>query len=97
YKATSEKPLTNFYFVGIKEFFVDDLNILKENLNWPDFQFSSKQTNQYPKYQENVKQILTEEKIVKKLENLNILDIELYRAALSLRKNKLKSKKSKNY
>lgn len=85
YKATSEKPITNFYFIGIKEYFDEDLKKLKEKLNWQDFEVSSKQTNQYPGYQEKLPEILSDQKTLDKLASLNRLDIELYQQALRLR------------
>ncbi|MCL2932549.1 MAG: sulfotransferase family protein [Trichodesmium sp. MAG_R03] len=86
YKATSEKPITNFYFIGIKEYFKEDLQRLKEKLNWPDFPVTSRQTNQYPNYQEKLQKILSDQKTLDKLASLNPLDIELYQQALRLRK-----------
>ena len=77
--------LTDFYFVGIQEFFIDDLNDIKKNLGWPPLKVTTSNRNSYDNYQDKVMEILTNQSLVKKIVSLNGADMELYRQALSLR------------
>ncbi|MEG4497675.1 hypothetical protein QUB05_09560 [Microcoleus sp. F10-C6] len=77
--------LTDFYFVGIQEFFRDDLNDLKNNLGWPPLKVLSSNRNFYDNYHNKVIDSLTNESLVKKIVSLNSADMELYKEALSLR------------
>lgn len=86
YKATGDKPLSSFYFVGLQEFFAEDVERLSNNLGWSNFKINYQQKNQYPKYQSEVEEILNNPTIIKKLTLLNSLDQILYQTALNLRK-----------
>ncbi|HLO48365.1 MAG TPA: DUF4214 domain-containing protein, partial [Kamptonema sp.] len=44
------RNLTDFYFVGIQEFFKDDLTDLAKMLNWPEFQITYENTNKHREY-----------------------------------------------
>lgn len=77
--------LTDFYFVGIQEFFLDDLNDLKNNLGWPPLKVTTLNRNSYENYQHRVREILTNQSLVKKIVALNSQDMELYQEALRLR------------
>lgn len=86
YKYFAKKmKLTDFYFVGIQEFFRDDLNDLKNNLGWPPLKVLSSNRNSYDNYQAQVMDSLTNESLIKKIISLNSADMELYQEALSLR------------
>ena len=50
--------LTDFYFVGIREFFKNDLNDLKNMLDWPRVKVSVANQNYYNDNQAKVMDIL---------------------------------------
>ncbi|MGL5058793.1 MAG: hypothetical protein ACRC62_02335 [Microcoleus sp.] len=77
--------LTDFYFVGIQEFFLEDLTYLKSNLGWNQFKIMTINRNRYENYQDKVMDILTNKSLVKNIVALNSADMELYQKALSLR------------
>lgn len=77
--------LTDFYFVGIQEFFIDDLNDLKQKLGWPTLEVTRSNRNSYENYQDKVMDILTNQSLVKNIVSLNSADMDIYQEALSLR------------
>jgi len=77
--------LTDFYFVGLQEFFQEDLVELKQMLGWADFKMEVFNQNKHPNYQEYVKEALENKKLVNKLVAISSKDIELYQTALDLR------------
>ncbi len=77
--------LTDFYFVGIQEFFIDDLNDIKNKLGWPTLEFTTSNRNSYENYQDKVMDILTNQSLVKNIVSLNSADMDIYQEALSLR------------
>lgn len=77
--------LTDFYFVGLQEFFRDDLNDIQNSLGWPPLKVLSSNCNSYDNYQDKVTDSLTNESLVKKIVSLNSADIEMYQEALRLR------------
>lgn len=77
--------LTDFYFVGIQEFFLEDLTYLKSNLGWNQFKIMTINRNLYENYQDKVMDILTNKSLVKNIVALNSADMELYQKALNLR------------
>jgi hypothetical protein len=77
--------LTDFYFVGIQEFFRDDLNDLKKKLGWPTLEVTISNRNSYENYQDQVMDILTNQSLVKNIVSLNSADMDIYQEALSLR------------
>ncbi len=80
-----EMKLTDFYFVGIQEFFIDDLNDLKKKLGWPTLQVTISNRNSYENYQDKVMDILTNQSLIKNIVSLNSADMDIYQEALSLR------------
>lgn len=82
---TTGMKLTDFYFVGIQEFFRDDLNDIQKSLGWPPLKVFSSNRNSYDNYQDKVMDSLTNESLVKKIVSLNSADMEMYKEALSLR------------
>ena len=82
--------LTDFYFVGVQEFFQDDLAELKQMLGWADFKREVFNQNKYPNYLENLKEALEDEKLLNKLIAMNRPDLELYQTALDLRAKRKK-------
>ena len=77
--------LTDFYFVGIQEFFIDDLNDLKNNLGWPPLKVLSSNRNPYENYQDKVINTLNNQSLIDTIVAFNSADIKLYKEALSLR------------
>jgi hypothetical protein len=77
--------LSDFYFVGIQEFFRDDLNDLKNNLGWPPLKVLSSNRNSYDNYQDKVMDTLNNQSLIDKIVAFNSADMKLYKEALSLR------------
>ena len=82
---TKGMKLTDFYFVGIQEFFREDLNDIKNNLGWPPFKVQSSNRNSYDNYKDQVMDTLNNQSLVKNIVAFNSGDMELYKEALSLR------------
>lgn len=82
---TKNMKLTDFYFVGLQEFFKNDLNDLKNMLDWPIVKVSVANQNYYNDYQAKVMDILNNKSLVKKIVRIQSLDMELYQEALKLR------------
>ena len=85
YTYVGGRKLTDFCFVGIQEFFKDDLTDLAQMLNWPEIQISYENRNKNQDYKSLVKSIQNNWKIVQKLTILNSEDFKLYQAAFELR------------
>ena len=85
------RNLTDFYFVGIQEFFKDDLTDLAKMLSWPEFQITYENRNKHHDYNFLMRSIQDDKDIMKQLIALNIQDLNLYRTALEMR---LKRKQS---
>jgi hypothetical protein len=75
---------TDFYFVGIQEFFLEDLTHLKSNLDWNQFKIMTINRNRYENYQDKVMNILKNKTLVKNIVEFNSADVEMYQEALSL-------------
>ncbi|NET78599.1 glycosyltransferase [Okeania sp. SIO1F9] len=86
------KSLDYFDFVGITEYFEEDLLALKNLLGWSDYQVIYQNRNPYPEYLEFRKEVLSDKKLMDELANANSQDMKLYAAALTLR-NEGKRKK----
>ncbi|MEG4205126.1 hypothetical protein QUA20_14475 [Microcoleus sp. Pol7_A1] len=80
-----KNQLSNFYFVGIQEFFQSDLEDLKTMMGWSDVSVFFTNANTFPEYDIQLRKILDDNEIVKKLAQSNSLDMELYQQALNLR------------
>lgn len=77
--------ITDFYFVGIQEFFLEDLMEIKAMLSWPEIQVPNVNLNLHPNYQYLVLSILNEPATMNKLAEIFREDIEIYQTALNLR------------
>jgi hypothetical protein len=77
--------LAKFDFVGIQEFYLLDLEELKDMMGWSNFQPITKNSNRYPQYQKCLQEILNDALLMDRLSKLNKEDMELYRDALHLR------------
>lgn len=80
--------ITDFFFIGIQEFFQDDLNNLKEILDWPELEIGWNNKNKYQGYHTYVNKVLGDKNMVAKLAALNSEDIEVYQTALNLRQKR---------
>lgn len=89
----NRQKITDFYFVGIQDFFQEDLIDLKEKLGWDSFNSEYTNKNTYSKYEENLQKILSDQKLIHQLEEINSQDIELYNAALKAREERINNKK----
>lgn len=81
----NQMKLADFYFVGMQEFFLEDITELKEAMGWPEFRVSVRNSNRYSGYQESLQKILGDSRLISKLASLNNQDMELYQTALDLR------------
>jgi hypothetical protein len=77
--------LSNFYFVGIQEFFADDLNDLGKILQWPKLHVYFENRNKFPHYYQFCQRILNNIAVIEQILAFNQQDMELYEAALNLR------------
>lgn len=82
---TKGMKLTDFYFVGIQEFFTDDLNDIKNKLDWPPLKSTTSNRNYYDNYHDRVMDIFNNKSLLKTIIDINSADMELYKEALSLR------------
>lgn len=81
----SGKDITEFGFVGIQEFFTEDVEEFKKIMNWPDFTIYRGNKNYDDSYPKSMQTILSDKTLVKQLISLNLKDMELYQRALELR------------
>ncbi|MEG5083159.1 hypothetical protein QUB53_21320, partial [Microcoleus sp. AT8-B4] len=90
YQHTCGKNLSDFYFVGLQEFFQEDLAELKIMLGWEKFRNSYENLNPNPKYHEDIQKVFANQKIIDKLVENNKQDLALYQEALNLRSHRRK-------
>lgn len=86
---TAGLPLREFYFVGIQEFFTEDLLALKRQLGWPRFQPVVENTNPSPDYLQQLRAIVLDPDLMAKIADLNQEDMALYETALAMRADRL--------
>jgi hypothetical protein len=84
------KKLTDFYFVGLQEFFMEDILDLKTVLSWPDIKVFTENINPNIRYQDDIRAVFTNKTIISKLVENNREDIEKYQEALNLRAKRRK-------
>ncbi|GEM_PF-567943 len=89
----NSRKVTDFHFVGIQEFFQEDLIDLKRQLGWGEFNIEHTNKNTYSNYEKNLESILSDEKLISKLEEINTQDIEFYQAALKAREERINDSK----
>ncbi|NER01849.1 MAG: sulfotransferase family protein [Okeania sp. SIO3C4] len=86
-----KKNLEDFWFVGITEFFAEDLKELQIMLGWPQIKNANKNQHKYPKiYQYFVKTVLSDGELIEALNFINSKDKKLYETALTIRENRIK-------
>jgi Sulfotransferase family len=81
-------PLTDFYFVGIQEFLMEDLAELKAMLGWCEFGVAMFNSNPNKEYSQGCTKLLTDRKILIELESILKPEIEIYESALRLREKR---------
>ncbi len=86
----SGKKINDFDFVGVNEFFLEDLADLQKMLNWSDFRIYEKNTNPNPKYQEELESVFSQKTLIEKILRNNQEDLEIYQEALRLRAERRK-------
>ena len=84
------RKLTNFYFIGLQEFFTQDLAELKTLLGWPAFNIGLANTNPNLKYEDDLQEVFANKTIINKLVENNRADLDLYQEALNLRAKRCK-------
>jgi hypothetical protein len=83
------RPLTKFAFVGIQEYFTEDLPVLCTLLNWPVMPAPRLNENPSRGYHKGVQEIYGDRELIRRAEYLNRDDLDLYHSALKLRKQLL--------
>jgi hypothetical protein len=78
--------ISDYYFLGIQEFFAEDLADLQTMLGWSEVKKDLRDnTNLSTKYYEVIQDILSQPKVLNKLIELNYEDMEVYQEVLNLR------------
>lgn len=80
-KFLSGIKLEDLFFVGMLETFEKDLNRLSKRLNWPEIEVPHLNNVPY----ENNKDYKVDKNLVRKLEDLNALDMEMYNHVLRMK------------
>lgn len=87
-----DHSLEKFFFVGIQEYFDEDLKNLNLKMNWKVQNISpTKMINSYPEYKILVKETLGNDLLMSELNSINSQDIQLYKQALELRETRINS------
>ncbi len=86
----NNRKIHDFYFIGIQEYFYEDILEIKERLGWPDFDIEYTNKNPASDYQKLVQEILEDSILLGKLEEINSEDMEFYREALKHREERKK-------
>jgi hypothetical protein len=81
----ADSNLNKFDFIGIQEFYLEDLEELKQMMGWQNFQPTIKNSNRYPDYHKCLQEILADQVLMNRLAKLNRDDLKLYQEALNLR------------
>lgn len=84
------RALEDYYFIGLQEFFLEDLLELGERLNWPQATLQrigqlTPNQNPEPRYLQYVNEVLADRSLVSKLMTILEADCNLYQAALEMR------------
>lgn len=81
-------PLSDFYFVGIQEYFLEDLSALKQMLKWSGFGVAIFNSNPNEEYDQRSQEVLSDRQTVAQLKTILKPEIELYESALRLREKR---------
>ncbi|WP_445244864.1 hypothetical protein [Microcoleus sp. OTE_8_concoct_300] len=90
YPHTCGKNLSDFYFVGLQEFFQEDLAELKIMRGWKNIRNSYENLNPNPKYHEYIQKVFATQKIIDNLVENNQQDLAFDQEPLNLRANRRK-------
>lgn len=90
-KFLEKQSLNDFYFVGLQEFFDEDLQVLEYQLNWPKYQVFNSNTNPDPEYVQFLQDTWSNQDIINKISCLNQLDLDIYAEAVSLQEKRAKT------
>jgi hypothetical protein len=82
---TAGRQLTDYYFVGVQDFFNEDLTALKKTMNWGEFTVTINNNNHDTYYNKKLQEYLADRELINQLKSLNSKDVELYEAALNQR------------
>ena len=77
--------LDSFLFVGIQEFFEEDLKELKSILGWGKTHINNENQNKFTEYHKYCHDILSDLKVIEKITSLNLEDLNLYEHLLDIR------------
>lgn len=77
--------LQEFDFVGIQEFYNQDLVTLQKLMGWSKFSPRVKNSNRYSEYHKCLQEIIANDSLMNQLAQLNEQDLQLYESALHLR------------
>ena len=77
--------LQEFDFVGIQELYLEDLQALKQMMQWHNVKPIIKNNNLYHQYQKSLQEILSNTSLINQIVELNLEDLQLYQDALDLR------------
>ena len=77
--------LQEFDFVGIQEFYNQDLITLKKLMGWSKSSPTIQNSNRYQGYQKCLQEIISNDILINQLAKLNEADLQLYESALDLR------------
>lgn len=83
--------LADFDFVGVQEYFGDDLRALCRRLGWPAPEAVFENANPAEGYRAEVARIRGDRRFLRRLEALNPEDMRLYERALRLRRRRLRA------
>ncbi len=84
------KDLQYFWFVGIQDFFQEDLIELQEKLGWSNIKYFYANKNPSKIHQNFVKEVLLDAEMIEQLKAINSEDIEVYETALKMREERRK-------
>jgi len=84
-KHIAGMKLQEFDFIGIQEFYQEDLQELQKMMGWQNIKPIVKNNNLYEKYQKSLQEILSNTTLVNQIASLNLEDLELYQNALNIR------------
>ncbi len=84
------KPLNYFHFIGIQEYFEEDLQDLRQLFGWQEVAAVYQNRNPYPEYNQFKKEVLADKKLIEELTALNSQDLQLYQSAWKLRDQRKK-------
>lgn len=77
--------LEEFDFVGLQEFYQEDLQDLRQQMGWGQFTIEVSNANPQPSYHHYLYEALADKQLIRELVRLNAADMALYHQAIALR------------